>query len=213
MGNSRAFVRINGGTKYFSDKKKYAYRINTSLGYDNSNYRDADSNFFVGMSVYRSAIKISRITSLSTSFNVGFGSHTEGYNQATLGSSIRYNVSMGRNRLLGITYKTGQNSSRNNTYATQYLSLSYSHNRYKLWNMSLTTSYNLRASRIGTVSTRFGYEFSNKLDLQTNLIYDVRQSRFNMKTYQVAYDLMGSMLNSYWNVETNDFIIDINTQF
>ena len=211
--NVKALMRFADLTKYIDNKKKFSYRVNSSVAWENVPDRDTDASMFVGVSLFRSAIRLSEKSSMNTSFNVNLGRDTGGGSSDSYSSALSYNMGVGKNRNLGVSYKVGQNLSSGRTNASQYMSLSYSFTQFNVMNVRFSSSYDLRESRLGTVSSRLSYEVSKKSSFWTDLVYDVKRSRFNIKNYSLSYNLYGSMLNTRWYMESNEFVMDMATKF
>lgn len=215
MGQSNldAMIRLMGKTRDMFNNDKYKYRVNSSLGWDNRRRADAAGNAFVGISVFRSGIQLSDKMRVSTSFNGGLGAYTEGSASNSFGSSVRLSHKVGKGKTMGFSYKYNQGRSFGSTSTSQSISSTYSFVRGRSFNIRLSSSYDLRRDKIGTLSTAFNYDLNRKTSVTSNLIYDVERSAFSFKTYNLRHDFYGSVISTYWDVETNDLIIDYNSNF
>ncbi len=208
-----AMVRFMGKTRPVLRNDKYKYRMSSSLGWQNNRANDSAGSMFVGLSMFRSAIKITKKLRISTSLNGGVGGYTEGSIHNNYGSSVRLNQNLGHGKSFGLSYRYNQNRDIGETSSSQSLSSTYSMARGRTFNVRLSSSYNLRRNRFGSLSTAFNYELNKKASLQSNLIYNLERGVFSVKNYNLRYDFYGSMLTTYWNVENNDLIIDFSSKF
>jgi hypothetical protein len=150
---------------------------------------------------------------MSLTANLGYGGNTDGYMNSSFGTSVRYSVNMGTGKSIGMSYKFGESRNNGNPNVDQYISFSYSVAKASRFNTNLSTSYDLRKGRIGTIATMLNYEMNKNTTLWTDLIYDMETSRFSVKNYNLRYNLQGSMITTNWLIESNDFSIDFSSKF
>lgn len=209
--NTKLSFRLGHKSRYIgTGKKKATLQLNTTLDYSNSSKKDSDTNAFVGVTISKSGIPLPMKVRLYTSLQGGYGVHTDGYTN----DSYSYNMKLDRG-IMGMSYNVSQNRSLSGTRASQYVSMSVNFNALgnnKL-NMLLKSSYDLRRNNIGIISTNLKYMMNKRSTIWTDLYYDMGVQRFSMKNYNLRYDLYGSALNARWYVESNDFMVDVATNF
>jgi len=206
-------VDLDRDTRYIGNKRKIGYNFNAHGDWRNDRYNSSEGSMFVAVSAFRSAINITKRSHLNISTNTGIGADTEGGARTSVGAALRYGVNVGRGKLFNISYNVRNGRSSGTANADQSLSTSFSLSKGMRWNTNISTSYNLRASQIGEVSTSVDYRFSKKCRLWSSLVYNTELSRFTVKNYNMSYNLYGTTINTSWFTEGNDFIIDFVSNF
>jgi hypothetical protein len=213
QSSSNGILNIDRDTRYIGKARKLGYNANAHMDYENQTGMHSVGSMFVAVSAFSSGINISRHSHVNLNTSTGWGADTEGRTRASIGNSIRYNVNVGRGKLINIGYNVNNGTSYGQTTAAQSLSAAVSLSSYSKFNANIATAYDLRQSRFGEVSTALDYTLSKKCRIWSSLIYDLNLNHFSMKDYNMSYNLYGETINTTWVVESNDFIVDFASKF
>ncbi|MFH1539501.1 MAG: hypothetical protein ABIH66_11115 [bacterium] len=207
-----------GRSKYFGNRKNLGYRLTGSLQYQNYDYKYGEgysvTNSFVGVSFFRSAIRVGKGSLVSTTINLGHNANTKGNSNSKFGGTVNYNRNFGGGSVFNCSYSYNKNSfSSDSAAAMQNLSLSLNFRRISQWNARLASMYNINTNKFSDLSLFFDHKINKNLNLSSSLQYSLEDHRFAMGHYHARYNLLGTMVNTTWNKENNDFVVDLNSQF
>jgi hypothetical protein len=211
--NVNALMDIESNTHYIGKSRHVGYQVSSSANLMNNPRSDSQSSMFVAVSAFRSAIEITDRSHMSFSVSTGLGAGTEGTGRSSFGTSVAYGLKTGRSSLVNMTYRTQNSRSDGNSYASQYISTSFSISKSTRWRTTLGTSYDIRKTLFDSLNTTFDYVFSKKCRLWSSMIYDYKLAHFSSKSYNMAYEVYGTTVNTAWYTESNDFSFDFSTNF
>jgi len=210
-----AIFDVDQDTKYLGKSRTVGYQINTHATYESGGYEDAvsDGNVFVAVSAFHTGINLSKRSRVSMSSSSGLGAGTEGDVRGNMSGALRYSLTTRGGRLYSLSYSARNSRSYGRGYADQGLSASVSVSRSSKSTFSLYSSYDLRKSTFGSVSTNIDYIFSKKCRLWSDMTYDLVENHLASKNFNMSYNMYGTLVNTRWFVESNDFMFDFSTNF
>lgn len=207
-----------GDSKQITKKSKVRFRMTGSAQYMkfDAPYSTMDgvANAFVGMSFYRSAIRVGGGGLLSANMNVNHSATTDGNSSGKVGGNVTYNRNLAAGGLFNTSYSWSRNGiTKAATPFSHSMSFSLSFNRLNRWNARLGSMYSFTNHKFNDLSMSMDYKVNRKFNIASSLTYDVRNHRFGMGRHTMRYDLMGTKVDTSWDKESNDFTVNLNSQF
>ncbi len=203
-------TRFIGGTK---GPRDYGYRFTSTVDFNNRNYSDATTNAFVGISTFRSSIKITERLRLNTSLNSGMGISSEGTSRYNTSGSLSFSRPLSRTNSINVSYRYSHGRSAGSSSMSNTITPSISLASPSKWTTRMGTSFNMRTGDIQDASFYASYDFSKKFGIWSDLIYNIEGNRFSVKNFSCRSTVYGTALTTNWFVESNDFVFNINTKF
>ncbi|MFA6451418.1 MAG: hypothetical protein WCX65_18235 [bacterium] len=208
-----ALINLDNDTRYIGKSRKLGYNTNAHADFNNERSMDSRGSFFVGVSAFRSGVKVTDHSHMNVSVSSGLGADTTGGARASVGTAVRYNYNISRGKLLNFSYNVRNSRSYGSSVAEQSVSAGVSIAGSSRWNSNISTGYDLRQNRFGELSTTVDYTFSKKCRVWSSLMYDINAKHYSYKNFNMTYNLYGTMINTTWAVEGNDFMVDFASNF
>lgn len=207
-----------GRSRYFGGRRNLGYRLTGSMQFNKYDYSygssDSVANSYVGVSFFRSAIRAGKGGLVSTTVNLGHSASTKGDTGKKFGGTVNYNRQFGSGGIFNCSYSYSKNRlSGSSAPAMQRLSFSLNFSRIRRWNARLASMFNINTHKFSDLSLFFDYKVNKNFNLSTNFLYSLEDHRFASGRYLFRYNLLGTMINTTWNKENNDFVVDLNSQF
>ncbi|MEW5945048.1 MAG: hypothetical protein AB1742_02500 [bacterium] len=206
-------------SRYLDGKRKLGMRFSSYVRhYDSEPGSNAEgsqvTNAYVGVSFFRTAVNIGSKTHVSATVNAGHGAGTDGDVKNNLGVVVSFNRRIGRASALDFSYSNNRNaSSRSPASRQSYLRTALSLGGGGRWNSRLSTGYDLARSNFSDMSLSLDYRFNRRTSIASSFSYSLEHRKFLSGAYFLEYNMHGTTVNTVWNKENNDFIIDFNSQF